>query len=459
MSDQQTADWKEKEENFHTHWSLFLTISMIGSIFLNVSMIYLALPSIASSFQATVEVKWIPLSYLLSFLLIFSIRHQLRKRCSVRRVALIGISLFTIGSMLGGTALVFWQLILSQWIQGMGGWLFLSSLLEWTKKHLQSQEISKQLKMVALVSGVLGLLLGGGLIDWLHWHVIFLINVPLGLTYYYLCLWLLPQGNPQSDASIKTTDSFLTLFLLLFLAIGLSPYGDVKGIPTVLFFIAAIGVGALWLRRKRANDTHSFVFEYPKKDFWFYFFGQFHYALIGSSFLFLLPFFFAKELKKGMLDVGLLLIMLVSILTGVAALRKRFLQAVSEQIFVLISSILLFIGLILCFPLDPTWGYGDLAVRVIVFGIGFGFYPSEPISSSFIDLFDTDFAYRHFQWIGWFLGPVICTLIWTPNMMESLFNRMDLRIVLFMLILLVLGSMIFFLYRTIGERIGKKQMG
>src|SRR5207237_1415857 len=42
--------------------------------------------------------------------------------------------------------------------------------------------------------GTIGVLLGGVLTDVLNWHWIFLVNLPVGIAVFALCLWLLPGG-------------------------------------------------------------------------------------------------------------------------------------------------------------------------------------------------------------------------------------------------------------------------
>lgn len=458
MSEKQAvANEKGELLPIRTQWLIDLTIGVIGFIFFNVGMIYLSIPSITSTFQTTDESKWILLSYLLSFIFVFFLHRQLLQRFGARQTGLIGISLFAIGSALGGTALLFGQLIFSQLVQGLGASLFLFALLAVTNKQLTTAEVRKQQQMITLISGIIGLLLGGLLVELFHWHMVFLINVPVGLALYYLCLWLLPSEEPQFDSPVRSVDAFLSVFLLLFIAFGLSPYWELWGIPTFLFFIVALGIAFFWWKRQK-RWSNFFDLLPPDEGFGTNVFVPFLHAVIGSALAFLLPFFFSKELKWDMLSVGMYMIIFTLTMAGVTSIRKRFLFSLSKQALVLMSTVVLLIGLIFCLPLDPHWNAMDLIIRIVIFGVGYGLYPYE-LPTAYLTAVGSEsrLGNNFVRYSGWFLGPVLCTLIWTPNMVDRLSNRMDMRIALFILILLALSSMIVLISRKIMERSGDKQ--
>ena len=439
----------EKNEQFsQKRWYQLFIIGVMGLLFFNISMLYLAMPSIAASLHVTFEARWLLLSYGLPFIFGIFINHQLIARFGARQMALIGISLFTIGSTLCGTALLFWQLIFFQVIQGIGGFLFWSSLQSVAEKH---SVISKKHQQIAvLVGGIMGLLAGGIVVDLMNWHLIFFLNLPFGLAFYYLGLWLLPRTNANPESPINHIDSFLTIFVFFFVALGFSPYWDVMGIPTFLFLLFALGI-FLWIQfRQKGIDRHSFVFHHSKNDFWSNFFVRFIHALIGSALAFLFPFFFAQELKWQMFGVGLLMIGFFLIMAGGTLIRKRFFSTISESIHVFVSSVILLVGLILCLPLNPEWNVFDLIIRIAILGIGFGFYPFKfPTSWSPSSVHTNQSLFGS---MGWFFGPVLCTLIWTPNHIDLLSTRMDMRIALFVLILMIFGSLVYLISRRLGKR-------
>lgn len=98
---------------------------------------------------------------------------------------IIGISIFLLGSLLCGLAQSMEQLIVFRAIQGIGAGSILpitltivGELFDTEKKRAKGQG---WISMVWGVSGVIGPLVGGFIVDQLTWHYIFLLNIPFGL--------------------------------------------------------------------------------------------------------------------------------------------------------------------------------------------------------------------------------------------------------------------------------------
>jgi MFS family permease len=96
--------------------------------------------------------------------------------------------------------------------------------------------------------GSVGVLLGGVLTSMLSWHWIFLVNLPIGIAVYAICLRLLPPGEPQTDVRHMDIGGALTITASLMLTVyaivnghaagWLSPMtGSLLG-ASVLLFIA-----------------------------------------------------------------------------------------------------------------------------------------------------------------------------------------------------------------------------
>src|SRR5690606_38537859 len=84
-----------------------------GALFLmglELSMVYLALPSISKQFSMTYEMRWMLICYFLPWLVLSYFLKPITQRFGKKSTALAGISIFVIGSLLCGTALHFGQL-------------------------------------------------------------------------------------------------------------------------------------------------------------------------------------------------------------------------------------------------------------------------------------------------------------------------------------------------------------
>jgi EmrB/QacA subfamily drug resistance transporter len=102
-----------------------------------------------------------------------------------RRMFAIGLSLFTIGSFLGGIAVNFPLLLAGRVVQGLGGAIAAPTALSLiTVEFEEGPARTRAMAVYAAVSGAgaaLGLLLGGILTNYLSWRWVLFVNVPIGL--------------------------------------------------------------------------------------------------------------------------------------------------------------------------------------------------------------------------------------------------------------------------------------
>ncbi|MDK8210410.1 MFS transporter, partial [Bacillus subtilis] len=109
-----------------------------------------------------------------------------------KKVMLVGIIIFLIGSILCGLSFSMQQLIVYRAIQGLGAgvvmpltMIIIGDLYEEAKERAKAQG---WISAVWGVAGVLGPLLGGFLVDTLSWRYIFFLNIPFGLMAFFVLL-------------------------------------------------------------------------------------------------------------------------------------------------------------------------------------------------------------------------------------------------------------------------------
>jgi MFS family permease len=96
--------------------------------------------------------------------------------------------------------------------------------------------------------GSLGVLLGGVLTDVLSWHWIFLVNVPIGVLVFVLCLRLLPGERGQTTTGRLDVAGAVTVTLALMLAVYAIVNGNDKGwTSTQTLGLLGLAVGLLVL--------------------------------------------------------------------------------------------------------------------------------------------------------------------------------------------------------------------
>ena len=168
-------------------------------------------------------VQWLVTGYFLSQAAVIPVAGYLGNRFGSRRIFMLCVAFFTLGSLLCGIAQDATLLIIFRVIQGLGaGALFplgQSLALNPFEPHERARAMSV-IVLPVLLGPILGPILGGWLNDTFNWHYLFLINVPIGIITVYLTWRVMPADKPVEAAINKPFDYIgLTLSTLGILSI------------------------------------------------------------------------------------------------------------------------------------------------------------------------------------------------------------------------------------------------
>jgi EmrB/QacA subfamily drug resistance transporter len=184
-----------------TRW-LALIVLCLGDlmIVLDTTIVNVALPSIREDLGFTeTSLAWVVNAYLLTFGGFLLLGGRLGDLFGHRRLFLIGISLFTLASIACGLSTSQGMLVGARAVQGLGGAVVsavaLSLIMTLFTEPAERAKAMGVFGFVMAGGGSIGVLLGGVLTDLLSWHWIFLVNVPIGVAVYALCLRLIPAGR------------------------------------------------------------------------------------------------------------------------------------------------------------------------------------------------------------------------------------------------------------------------
>jgi MFS family permease len=168
-----------------------LLLILLTAVFMTTadnSIVNVAIPSIAVGLRASGgELELAVSAYILAYAVLLVTGARLGSLFGYRRVFLIGLALFTLGSLACGLAPDPVALILARVLQGIGAAIMVPQVLSGIQLNFDGTERARALAFypVALAGGAAaGQVLGGALISLnlygSSWRPIFLVNVPVG---------------------------------------------------------------------------------------------------------------------------------------------------------------------------------------------------------------------------------------------------------------------------------------
>src|SRR5690348_14864891 len=145
------------------------------------------------------NLTWVVNSYLIAYGSFLLVAGRLGDLIGRRKVFLAGVFLFTVASVGSGFAQGADHLIIGRFLQGLGGALSAGVIIaiivtEFQKPAERAQAMSV-FTLVIAGGGSLGLLAGGFLTEWINWHWIFFINLPIGVITMVLGAWLIKENE------------------------------------------------------------------------------------------------------------------------------------------------------------------------------------------------------------------------------------------------------------------------
>ncbi len=235
--------------------SIFM--QMLDSTILNTS-----LPAIARDLnESPLDMQNAIISYVLTLALLMPVSGFLADKFGTRKMFILALVLFALGSLFCSLSQNLSQLVLSRVLQGIGGSLMTPigrlTLIKTYPKNELVQAMNFAI-IPALIGPVLGPLVGGYMVDYLTWHWIFLINLPIALIGIVLSLKFMP------DYRSKLIDFDLKGFLIFgaasfLLSVSLELLGNTVHITPILIGLV-LGFLMLYFYYRHAKKEENPIF-------------------------------------------------------------------------------------------------------------------------------------------------------------------------------------------------------
>jgi EmrB/QacA subfamily drug resistance transporter len=214
---------------------------------LDTTILNTAVPTIARDLGvAPLSMKAVLSSYTLSLAVFIPISGWMANRFGTRRVFASAIGVFTLGSLLCGLSNRIHLLVIFRILQGLGGAMMLPVGRLTMVRTFPKSELIRAMSFVAipgLIGPMLGPLAGGLITGYLHWSVIFFVNLPIGLTGLYLVYRHLPDYREPQTPPLDVLGFLLFGSGIALLSYVLEVFGEHElGVSVVMGLILTSGL-------------------------------------------------------------------------------------------------------------------------------------------------------------------------------------------------------------------------
>jgi EmrB/QacA subfamily drug resistance transporter len=184
-------------------WALPLGVLIAGMFMaiLDISVVNVALPTIQSEFGATTsDVQWVITGYSLAEGVVVPATAWFGDRFGLSRVYTVALVGFTGGSVLCGLAWSMDALVIFRIVQGLLGGILPAIVLSILLRIVPPERFGTALGLYglgAVFAPAVGPAVGGYLVEYVNWRLIFFINVPIGILGAIAAIVVLPRFPKQ----------------------------------------------------------------------------------------------------------------------------------------------------------------------------------------------------------------------------------------------------------------------
>ena len=440
-------------------WALIGASLAVFMAALDSNVVAVALPVMARGFNVTSEIRWVTLAYILPTTTLLGAFGALSDVIGRKRVTLIGVAVFILGSVLCGTAQSLVQMIVYRILQGIGGACIGSAIIAIATVNFAPEERGRAMAVVGLIAplgAVVGPSVGGLLVGAFGWPAIFYINVPFGIVAFSMIFRLLPRDAAGELKVFDLAGAALFTVALFLLVMGLAPTkGRLTTMDLVLLggFAAAV-IGLVVVERRAAHPILPPSLA-GRRHFSIPLSGIMTMGIVGSGLGFVFPFFLEATLGMSPERAGLTLLFFPLAMALASQAGGRLADRFHPRLPAAVGAAISLVGIVLLLPLNGSWRMADVALRLAVVGLGFGFFVS-PSGVAVMAATPRDHVgvggamVNTARFLGFALGPTLATVFWNPGLL-GVVGLSAMRTVL----ILLTGVQALTLATVLGYRISK----
>ena len=212
-------------------WKVILCLFPGLTVFLlDATIVNVALAKLGAVFGVDVAtVQWSITAFALASGIATPMTSFVEARFTMKRVWVTALAVFTAASVLCGLAPVFSVLVVGRVLQGIAGGMMMPMAISTLFRSFPPQERGMALGLFAIpiVAGpALGPTIGGYIVTYMDWRLVFFVNLPIGIGAVLLSMFLLHPGEPNLNAKFDTVGAVLSTIAFGSILYGLSKVSE-----------------------------------------------------------------------------------------------------------------------------------------------------------------------------------------------------------------------------------------
>jgi EmrB/QacA subfamily drug resistance transporter len=358
-------------------------VVVLGAIMsiLDTTIVNVALDTLSRDLHSPLStIQWVSTGYLLSLAMVIPLAGWLSERFGSKRVWMVSVAMFAVGSALCGIAWSAESLIFFRVLQGFGGGLIIPvgmSVLAQTAGPRHMGRVMSVIGVPMLLGPVLGPVLGGLIVTNAAWQWIFYVNVPIAALSLILAARLLNADQGRADAGrLDWLGVALLCPGLAGVVFGLAETETSGGLSSTIAWgpmAAGLLLIALFVR-------HALLVRHPLIDMRLFRSAGFSAAaasvfLLGAALfgaMLLLPLYYQVDRGESALSAGLLMAPQGLGAALVMPISGRLTDRIGGGRVALFGITVMTLATVGLVGVGPTSSYGWLALVLLVRGIGLG---------------------------------------------------------------------------------------
>jgi len=368
---------------------LLICSSSLFIVYLDSTILNVALPTLQRDLHASISgLQWVADAYLLAVSSLLLLSGSAADRLGRKRVFLVGLAGFGLGSLLCSLAPGTGWLIGLRMLQGIGGSMLTPVSLSIVRNTFHDPR--ERAHALGIWSGIFGIatacgpIVGGVLVSATGWRSIFWLNVPICAAMIAATVRYVPESRAPRPRRVDVPGQ-----LLMITALGSLTYAVIQGpvagwtaVPVLaLFTVAALAAAAFTVVERAAAEPLIELRFFRSRPFT----GAAVIAVLSfvvlGGFLFVMTLYLQEVRGDSPLRAGLSLLPATLVMAAAAPVAGQLTARRGPRVPLVASGLCIAAGLALLLGLGPGTSYAWLAVALAVLGAGLGLV-NPPITNA-----------------------------------------------------------------------------